>query len=260
MAPPLVTRGRDSTQPIGDVRQDRVLVQVREVCSGSPRFGRITGGEHPHPGTAPGIRICAIDMAVRARHRVRCRVRDQSNASRRSQPRPTGDPWTHPAPMVSAMSPVPERAISRTATPPACPAADVATAATRTPPLAATWPNQAVTEVRRRVTIETTGHRGTAKDPIWAKRTRLMRAKENLSPEAFTKMWNGLVDNDPTGQILSAWIAKEELRKLLALAKTGGIRHDVAHQLFRFNTWCADVNIPRSSGSPRPSKPGGPRS
>jgi len=104
--------------------------------------------------------------------------------------------------------------------------------------------NQAVTEVRRRVTIDTTGHRGTAKDPIWAKRTRLMRAKENLSPEAFTKMWNGLVDNDPTGQILSAWIAKEELRKLLALAKTGGIRHDVAHQLFRFNTWCADVNIP----------------
>ncbi len=71
-----------------------------------------------------------------------------------------------------------------------------------------------------------------------------MRAKENLSPEAFTKMWNGLVDNDPTGQILSAWIAKEELRKPLALAKTGGIRHDVAHQLFRFNTWCADVNIP----------------
>ena len=29
-------------------------------------------------------------------------------------------------------------------------------------------------------------------------------------------MWNGLIDNDPSGQILSAWIAKEELRKLLA--------------------------------------------
>ncbi len=95
--------------------------------------------------------------------------------------------------------------------------------------------NKAVTEVRRRVTVDTTGHRGTAKDPIWAKRTRLLRAKERLSPEAFTKMWNGLIDNDPSGQILSAWIAKEELRKLLALAKTGGVRHDVAHQLFRFN-------------------------
>jgi len=91
---------------------------------------------------------------------------------------------------------------------------------------------------------DTTGKRGTAKDPIWAKRTRLLRAKEHLSPDAFSKMWNDLIDNDPSGQILTAWIAKEELRKLLALAKTGGNRHDVAHQLFRFNTWCANAHIP----------------
>jgi transposase len=104
--------------------------------------------------------------------------------------------------------------------------------------------NQAVTDIRRRVTIDTTGKRGTAKGPIWAKRNRLMRGKERLSPEAFIKMWNELVDNDPGGQILRAWIAKEELRKLLALAKTGGTRHDVAHQLFRFNTWCAGSDIP----------------
>ena len=31
---------------------------------------------------------------------------------------------------------------------------------------------------------------------------------------------------------------------LLALAKTGGTRHDVAHRLFRLNTWCADAGIP----------------
>ena len=104
--------------------------------------------------------------------------------------------------------------------------------------------NKTVTEVRRRVTVDTTGHRGTAKDPIWAKRTRLLRAKEHLSPEAFSKTWNGLIDNDPSGQILSAWIGKEELRKLLALAKTGGTRHDVAHQLFRFNSWCANSAVP----------------
>jgi len=61
--------------------------------------------------------------------------------------------------------------------------------------------NKAITDVRRRVTVDTTGHRGTAKDPIWAKRTRLLRAKERLSPEAFTKVWNGLIDNDPSGQI-----------------------------------------------------------
>ena len=57
-------------------------------------------------------------------------------------------------------------------------------------------------------------------------------------------MWNGLIDNDPSGQILSAWIAKEELRKLLTLARTGGVRHDVAHQLFRFNNWCAGSAVP----------------
>jgi len=71
--------------------------------------------------------------------------------------------------------------------------------------------NKAVTEVRRRVTLDTTGKRGTAKDPIWAKRTRLLRAKEHLSPDAFSKMWNDLIDNDPSGQILSAWIAKEDV-------------------------------------------------
>jgi len=57
-------------------------------------------------------------------------------------------------------------------------------------------------------------------------------------------MWNGLIDNDPSGQILSAWIGKEELRKLLALARTGGVRLDVAHQLFRFNSWCANSAVP----------------
>ena len=57
-------------------------------------------------------------------------------------------------------------------------------------------------------------------------------------------MWNGLVKGDPSGQILTAWIAKEQLRKLLALAKTGGVRHDVAHRLFRFNSWCAGSGIP----------------
>ena len=104
--------------------------------------------------------------------------------------------------------------------------------------------NKAVTEVRRRVTVDTTGKRGTAKDPIWAKRTRLLRGYERLSREQFTTMWNGLIDNDPTGQILTTWIGKEELRTLLATAKTGGNRPDVAHQLFRFNTWCADSGVP----------------
>jgi len=35
-------------------------------------------------------------------------------------------------------------------------------------------------------------------------------------------MWNGCIDHDPSGQILSAWIAKEELRTLCATAAHGG--------------------------------------
>jgi transposase len=57
-------------------------------------------------------------------------------------------------------------------------------------------------------------------------------------------MWNDLIDGDATGQILTARIAKEELRALLATARTGGQRHDIAHRLHRFNSWCARSGLP----------------
>jgi len=44
--------------------------------------------------------------------------------------------------------------------------------------------------------------------------------------------------------VLTAWIAKEELRALLATARRGAVRSDVAHRLFRFYTWCGDADIP----------------
>ena len=104
--------------------------------------------------------------------------------------------------------------------------------------------NQAVTRVRQRVTREQLGHRGRASDPAWANRRLLLRGRERLSGEAFTRMWNGCADNDPDGQILAAWIAKEQLRALLATQRTGGQRHDVAHRLHRFYDWCARVDVP----------------
>jgi len=64
-----------------------------------------------------------------------------------------------------------------------------------------------------------------------------------VSPKAFAKMWNDLIDVDPTHQILSAWIAKEELRVLLPTAKTGAVQSHVAHRLTRFYAWCAGSNI-----------------
>ena len=104
--------------------------------------------------------------------------------------------------------------------------------------------NQAVTAVRQRITRETLGRRGRRSDPAWASRRRLLRGRERLSEQAFTRMWNDLIDAEPTGQLLAAWIAKEELRALLATARRGGQRHDIAHRLYRFYDWCARVDIP----------------
>lgn len=103
--------------------------------------------------------------------------------------------------------------------------------------------NQAVTRVRQRVTRDQLGRRGRKKDPAWANRRLLLRARERLSARAFARMWNGCVDGDATGEILAAWIAKEQLRALLATAGRGGNRADIAHHLHRFYAWCADVDV-----------------
>ena len=84
--------------------------------------------------------------------------------------------------------------------------------------------NKAVTAVRQRVTRDLLDRRGRKTDPTWANRRLLLRGRERLSQAALARMWNGCVDHDPTGQILSAWIAKEELRALCATAARGGHR------------------------------------
>jgi transposase len=85
--------------------------------------------------------------------------------------------------------------------------------------------NKAVTTVRQRTTREQLGRRGRKLDPAWANRRLLLRGSERLSQRALARMWNGCVDHDPTGQILSAWIAKEELRALCATAATARTSH-----------------------------------
>ena len=77
--------------------------------------------------------------------------------------------------------------------------------------------NQAVTRVRQRVTRQALGRRGTTRDPAWANRRRLLRGRERLSDLAYARMWTEILAQETTGQLLAAWIAKEELRYLLAL-------------------------------------------
>ena len=61
----------------------------------------------------------------------------------------------------------------------------------------------------------------------------------------FTDMWNRLVDLGQAGEeILAAWIAKEELRTLLSLARTGASRHQISRRLWTFYQRCADTDIP----------------
>jgi transposase len=103
----------------------------------------------------------------------------------------------------------------------------------------------AVAEVRRRVTTTLRGRRGRDSDPEWKIRNLLRRNREDLTPRAFAKLWNTLIDlGDPGVTILKAWIAKEELRSLLALAGTHPDRGVISHRLTKFYTWCADAGIP----------------
>jgi transposase len=103
--------------------------------------------------------------------------------------------------------------------------------------------NDAVTKVRRRTIWEQKGRRGRAVDPAWANRRRLLTGRQRLRPRSFAAMWNSVIDADPSGQILAAWIAKEELRTLLALARTDAPRDRIATQLFVFYDWCASTTI-----------------
>jgi transposase len=104
--------------------------------------------------------------------------------------------------------------------------------------------NRVVTAVRQRVTRDLLGRRGRKADPAWANRRLLLYGRERLSASALARMWNGCVDHDPSGQILSAWIAKEELRALCATAAAGGHRHEIRDRLYAFYRWCADADIP----------------
>lgn len=102
--------------------------------------------------------------------------------------------------------------------------------------------NATVTKVRRRVTFDQKGRRGRKIDPEWANRRRVLTARERLSQKRFAAMWNGLIEADPSSQILAAYIAKELLRDLLALARCGD-RARTGRALFAFYDWCAKTEV-----------------
>lgn len=105
--------------------------------------------------------------------------------------------------------------------------------------------NQALDEIRCRITTQLRARRGRKGDGEWDVRNLLTRNRENLSERRFTRMWNTLIDlGKPGDDILAAYIAKENLRELLALARTSPDRHRISQRLFAFYDWCANAGIP----------------
>ena len=105
--------------------------------------------------------------------------------------------------------------------------------------------NDTTTAVRQRTVREHEGRRGRKVDPAWRVRRRLLTAHERLRPETFTKMWNALIDTGDAGvEILGAYVVKEDLRALLALAGTHPDRTLICRRLTTFYDHAAASSAP----------------
>jgi transposase len=61
-----------------------------------------------------------------------------------------------------------------------------------------------------------------------------VRARERLTTEQFNRMWEEILTQEATGELLAAWIAKEQLRFLLSLACQHAPRAEMSNRLFAF--------------------------
>ncbi|MFC5109429.1 ISL3 family transposase [Kibdelosporangium philippinense] len=106
--------------------------------------------------------------------------------------------------------------------------------------------NQALTEVRRRVTLQVRGRRGRKGNREWELRNRLTRSAARMHEQHLDPMIDDLralpaVIGTP---ILAAWNAKEDLLDLLALARTHPDRATIWARLSRFYERCAASGLP----------------
>ncbi len=106
--------------------------------------------------------------------------------------------------------------------------------------------NAAVTEVRRRVTVQARGRRGRKGNREWELRDRLTRNAARMRAEQVDDLQAELSALPPRigVPILAAWNAKEDLLDLLALARTEPDRERVAALLYRFYRRCANADLP----------------
>jgi transposase len=104
--------------------------------------------------------------------------------------------------------------------------------------------NTALTEVRRRVTVQVRGRRGRKGNREWELRNRLTRSAARVHGKHLDPMVIDLMKLRRIGaEVLAAWEAKEDLLDLLALARTDPDRHVISHRVTRFYTTCADSGL-----------------
>lgn len=106
--------------------------------------------------------------------------------------------------------------------------------------------NQALTEVRRRVTVQVRGRQGRKGNREWELRNRLTRSAARMHATHLDPMVDDL-HALPTGigtPILTAWNAKEDLLDLLALARTHPDRAVIWTRLSRFYERCSASGLP----------------
>lgn len=85
--------------------------------------------------------------------------------------------------------------------------------------------NNALTEVRQRLSQQVPGRRGRAVDPVWAHRQLLLRAGSTLSAAGLERLADVFLKDDPTGRLQADWEVKEQLRLLL---RTGSLEDATA--------------------------------
>src|SRR5512143_789878 len=78
--------------------------------------------------------------------------------------------------------------------------------------------NDAVTQVRQRVTRELKGRRSRLADPVWVNRRLLLRGGDTLSPAGLARLKATFAADDSTKEIAAGWAVKEPLRQLLQAA------------------------------------------
>jgi transposase len=101
-----------------------------------------------------------------------------------------------------------------------------------------------VTSVRWRLVRDKYGRRGRKGDPEYGIKRLLTRNLEDLTPAELTKLWDTLVDDPALTDLHVAWIAKEQLRDLLALrvtrSHTTPAPSVVRDRWTSLLMWCAD--------------------